>query len=176
MYVRGRYGHGGRPGYGKEWRSQKIRGGGELIDQGVHLIDLARCFLGEFPTVVGHGQNCFWTANVEDNGFMLLRTLEGQTAFLHVSCTEWGKMFSFEVFGHQGKIEVSGLGSCGPERLQLRRNDSPAVLTWEFPGEDDSLGFEMGEFIKDIKTGREPSPGLPDAIEALKVVERVKGE
>jgi predicted dehydrogenase len=174
MYVRGRYGHSGRPGYDREWRSHAVRGGGELLDQGCHLIDLARCFLGEFPTVAGHGQTCYWDMEVEDNGFMLLRNKGGQTAFLHVSCTEWGKIFSFEVFGQKGKIEVSGLISCGPERLSLHRIDTGEKTVWEFPSDDDSFGYEMAEFLKDIKAGREPSPGLTDAIAALRVIERVK--
>src|SRR5690242_7981311 len=54
MFIRGRYGHGGRPGYDREWRAvREISGGGELIDQGAHLIDLSRWFLGEFPSVRG---------------------------------------------------------------------------------------------------------------------------
>src|SRR5262249_2080559 len=61
MFVRGRYGHGGRPGYDKEWRAvPELSGGGELLDQGIHLIDLARWFLGDFEQVQGHIATCFW--------------------------------------------------------------------------------------------------------------------
>src|SRR5664279_2020263 len=61
MFLRARYGHGGRLGYEKEWRADAaLSGGGELIDQGVHLIDLARWFLGDFPQVDGTAQTCFW--------------------------------------------------------------------------------------------------------------------
>ena len=75
MFVRGRYGHGGRPGYDKEWRAvPELSGGGELIDQGMHLIDLARWFLGDFEKVQGHIATYFWNMPVEDNGFLLLRT------------------------------------------------------------------------------------------------------
>ena len=111
---------------------------------------------------------------MDDNGFMLLRTKAGQTASLHVSATEWGKMFSFEVFGRLGKLEVSGLGSCGPERLTFRPVDGE-IESWEFPGPDDSFAVEMREFLKDIRLGRSPVPGLTDAIRALRVVERIKG-
>src|SRR5262245_6580764 len=68
MYVRGRYGHGGRIGMENEWRCQKsLAGGGELIDQGVHLIDLARWFLGELRLDYGAPLTCYWPIGVEDN-------------------------------------------------------------------------------------------------------------
>ena len=75
----------------------------------------------------------------------------------------------------KGKIEVSGLISCGPERLLFHRTDTGEKMVWEFPSDDDSFSFEMGEFLTDIRTGREPSPGLTDAIAALRVIEQVKG-
>jgi predicted dehydrogenase len=149
--VRGRYGHGGRSGYDKEWRgSVELSGGGELLDQGVHLIDLSRWFLGEFYQVLGAVNSYFWNswqapscvgislgtlpttefsgqlAEVEDNAFMLLRTRKGQTAMLHVSWTQWKNLFSFEVFGPKGFVIVEGLGgSYGQEQLTIaRRSDS----------------------------------------------------
>src|SRR4051794_5232297 len=104
MFLRGRYGHGGRWGMEKEWRGNpQIAGGGEMLDQGVHLVDLARWFLGEFPQVNGHVSTDFWDWPVEDNGFALLRTAKGQTAMLHASCSEWKNIFSFEIYGKVGK-------------------------------------------------------------------------
>ena len=86
MYIRGRYGHGGRPGYEKEWRADSaISGGGELLDQGVHLIDLSRWFLGEFTQIQGYIHTYFWKMPVEDNGFMYLENAAGQVAWLQVS-------------------------------------------------------------------------------------------
>jgi len=175
MYVRGRYGHGGRPGYDREWRAQAVHGGGELIDQGVHLIDLARWFLGDFVEVQGMVETCYWDMEVEDNGWMLLRTSTEKVAQLHVSCTEWGKLFYFELFGKGGKIEVSGLVSCGPERLMLHDRTTGQSKVWEWPAPDDSLEFEMTEFLEDIELNRQPVPGLSDALETLRVVERIKG-
>src|SRR5687768_3962392 len=72
MFVRGRYGQGGRLGMEKEWRGKKaIAGGGEMLDQGVHLIDLSRWFLGDFADVAGSVERFFWDWEVEDNGFCL---------------------------------------------------------------------------------------------------------
>ncbi len=119
LYIRGRYGHGGRIGYDREWRADPaIAGGGELLDQGVHLIDLARWFLGDFVEVSGHVATYFWDMPVEDNGFLSVRTAGGQSAWLHASCTEWKNLFSFEIFGRDGKLQIDGLGgSYGVERL-----------------------------------------------------------
>src|SRR4030095_2902959 len=88
MFLRARYGHGGRVGYEQEWRAQPdLSGGGELIDQGVHLIDLARWFLGDFTEIHGTAHTYYWNMPVDDNGFLLLKTAKQQVAFLHASCT-----------------------------------------------------------------------------------------
>ena len=105
MYLRARYGHGGRPGYEKEWRAKlSVSGGGELIDQGSHLIDLSRLFLGEFNKVKGFINTYFWKMSVEDNAFLILKTYSNKIAFLHASWTEWKNMFSFEIFWYSWKI------------------------------------------------------------------------
>ena len=94
MFIRARYGHGARVGYEKEWRANPaLSGGGELIDQGPHLIDLSRWFLGEFTQIQGHAHTFYWEMPVDDNGFLVLKTASQQTAFLHVSCTEWKNLF-----------------------------------------------------------------------------------
>ena len=122
MFVRGRYGHGGRLGMEKEWRGDPaVSGGGEMLDQGVHLIDLARWFLGDFTDVSGHVATYFWDWPVEDNGFALLRTAAGQVAWLHASCTEWKNLFSFEIYGRDGKL------AHRRPRRQLRRR-APRLL------------------------------------------------
>ena len=179
MFIRARYGHGGRPGYEREWRAQPHRsGGGELIDQGIHLIDLARWFLGDFIEVEGFAQTYFWNMPVDDNAFMLLKTASRQVAFLHASWTEWKNTFSWELYGRDGKLQVDGLGgSYGVERLtwyqMLPEMGPPQTTSWEFPMADDSWSVEMKEFMDDIRTGREPSAGLTDAIAALTVVGRI---
>jgi predicted dehydrogenase len=182
MYIRARYGHGGRPGYEREWRADPRRsGGGELLDQGVHLIDLARWFAGEFTKVSGHVGNYFWPMSVEDNGFLMLQTATGQIAWLHASCTEWKNLFSFEIFGRQGKLQVDGLGgSYGTERLtyyrMLPEMGPPETTCWEFPGTDDSWQAEIEHFAHCIATGAPPSGGLEDALAALEIVDRVYQE
>jgi predicted dehydrogenase len=179
LYVRGRYGHGGRPGYEREWRADpEVSGGGELMDQGTHLIDLARWFLGDFAHVDGYRATYFWEMPVEDNGFLLLRTATNRVAFLHASWTEWKNLFSFEIFGRRGKLEVSGLGgSYGVERVTHYKMSAalgpPETISWEYPMPDDSWQVEFSAFLDDIRRHRTPEPGIPDAQAALRVIEQV---
>jgi len=179
MFIRGRYGHGGRVGYDREWRSDPaLSGGGELMDQGVHLIDLARWFLGDFSRIEGHAQTCYWDMPVDDNAFLNLRTEAGQTAFLHVSCTEWKNLFSFEIYGRDAKLHIEGLGgSYGIERLyfykMLPEMGPPDTTIYEFPRGDRSWNLEMRAFEDDIRSGREPEPGLSEAMAALDAVETI---
>ncbi len=176
MFMRGRYGHGGRVGYDREWRANPaLSGGGELIDQGVHLIDLSRWFLGPFTTVEGFAATYFWDMPVDDNAFLTLRTAGGQCAFLHVSCSEWKNLFSLEIYGRTGKLAIDGLGgSYGVERItwyqMLPEMGPPDTVSWEFPRGDQSWAIEFREFVKDIHEGREPDPGLQDAKAALEAV------
>jgi predicted dehydrogenase len=180
LFVRGRYGHGGRAGYDKEWRAiPEKSGGGELVDQGCHLIDLSRWFLNaEFSKVQGTIATYFWDMPVEDNGFLLLRTDAGQTAFLHATWTEWKNLFSFEIYGRDGKVEVAGLGgSYGTERVTHYKMSPelgpPETFAWEYPMADNSWETEFQLFLEDIREGREPSPGIRDAQAALRVIEAV---
>lgn len=182
MFVRARYGHGARIGYDKEWRANPaLSGGGELIDQGPHLIDLSRWFLGEMTEVQGFAHTYFWNMPVDDNGFMLLKTAKKQAAFLHVSCTEWKNLFSLEIYGKSGKLDLSGLGgSYGVEKItwyrMLSEMGPPETTAWGYPMEDDSWAVEIAEFFEDIRLDREPSASLPDAQAALKIVESIYRE
>src|SRR5437867_1408663 len=100
LFARCRYGHGGRPGYEREWRmNPALSGGGELLDQGIHVIDLFRWFLGDLQVVAGATANWVWKAPVEDNVFALFRTRQGQIASLHASWTQWKNLFSLEIYG-----------------------------------------------------------------------------
>ena len=180
MFLRAHYGHGGRPGYDREWRADPVRsGGGELIDQGPHLIDLSRWLFGsEFTAVDGFAHTYFWNMPVDDNAFLLLRTADGKAASLHVSCTEWKNTFSLEIYGRSGKIDISGLGgSYGIERItfykMLPQMGPPETTAWEYPMADNSWEVEFAEFLDDIRLDRPPSAGLADAIAALRIIERI---
>jgi predicted dehydrogenase len=179
MFIRARYGHGGRVGYDKEWRANpKLSGGGELIDQGIHLIDLAGWFLGGFKKIDGHAATFFWNMPVDDNAFLDLRTTSGQTAWLHVSCTEWKNLFSFEIYGRHAKLHIEGLGgSYGVEKLyhyQMKPEMGPPdTKLYEFSGPDESWRMEMTEFEQDVQLKRKPDAGLAAARAALQIVEEI---
>ncbi len=179
MYIRGRYGHGGRLGYEKEWRAiPEIAGGGELLDQGVHLIDLSRWFAGEFPAVSGHVGTYYWNMPVEDNGFLMLKTAKQQVAWLHVSCSETRNIFSFEIFGREGKLEIQGLGgSYGLEGLThyqlLPELGPPMISSWQWPFEDKSWAAELDYFVKCIESGQPPEGNLDDALAALEIIQSI---
>jgi predicted dehydrogenase len=177
--IRGRYGHGGHVGYERTWRfDPAMAGGGELIDQGMHLIDLSRWFLGDFNNVSGFTANYFWESPVEDNAFLLLRTREDHVAWLHVNCAEWKNLFSFEIFGRDGKLQIDGLGgSYGVERLtyykMLPEMGPPETFMWEYPFDDHSWELEFRAFVHAIEHGAPPPTSLQDAKAALEIVEKV---
>ncbi len=183
MFIRARYGHGARLGYEKEWRADpKLSGGGELIDQGPHLIDLSRWIFGKsLEYSSGSLNSYFWEMPVEDNAFLILKTKKSQVAFLHVSCTEWKNTFSFEVYGKKGKLVIDGLGgSYGVERLthykMLPEMGPPETYIYEFPMSDNSWSLEIEEFCKDIIQDRETECGLNAAYEVLKIIEKAYKE
>ena len=122
-YLRCFYGHGGRPGYDQEWRADReLSGGGELLDQGIHVIDLFRWFLGDFEEAFGYTNTYFWDMDVEDNAFAFFKTGKGQVALMQTSWTQWKNSFTFEIFGESGYLMVDGLGgSYGTETLRIGR-------------------------------------------------------
>jgi predicted dehydrogenase len=178
MFVRARYGHGGRLGYENEWRLQRdISGGGELVDQGSHLIDLSRWFLGDLEVAFAATPKFFWPGSVDDNCFLALRNTAGCMAWLHASWTEWKNLFSLEIMGRDGKLAIDGLGgSYGVERLTLHRMlpqmGPPETTIWEFPFPDRSFAAELDNFAAAI-AGQERLVGdLDDAVANLEIVHK----
>ena len=118
---------------------------------------------------------------VEDNGFALLKTADGRVAWLHASCTEWKNLFSFEIFGRVGKLQIDGLGgSYGTERLTFYRMlpemGPPETSAWEYPREDRSWHAEVEHWAACIETGQQPCGTVHDALAALTIVERLYEE
>ncbi len=198
-YIRCIYGHGGRPGYEKEWRaSMDLCGGGELLDQGVHVVDLFRLFLGDFDEVYGHINTFYWNMEVEDNAFAMFRTKNGQVAVMHTSWTQWKNKFLFEIFGEKSYLVVDGLGgNYGLEKLIIGKrktkidNHNLEIEDWKsevrsqvqylggppeeeiigFPGPDISWIEEWKEFISAIKEDREPLGSGYDGMMANKLID-----
>jgi predicted dehydrogenase len=177
LYMRARYGHGGRPGYEKEWRfNPEISGGGQLIDQGSHLIDLSRFFSGE-KLELAHSmlKNYFWHAPAEDTGLLVLEGKDGKSATLFTSCVQWKNLFSFEIFLERAQVNVDGLGrSYGTETLTVYRMKPemgpPGIEARKFEGEDASFRAETADFIGKIGG----KPGLcataDDALESISII------
>ena len=181
QFMRVVYGFGGRPGYEKEWRHVKeIAGGGELIDQGVHIIDLARWFLGDIAEVQGMNADLFWHSEVEDNAFVLLKTKDGKVASLHASWSEWKPTYRLELYGLEGYLRIEGLGRKygGTEKVFVgRRTDQYGVASEDViecdPNADNSLRDEFQEFIAAVREERAPQPSAEDGLAVLKVVEEI---
>jgi predicted dehydrogenase len=180
LHIRARYGHGGRPGYEREWRADRaVSGGGELLDQAVHLVDLVRHLAGDVDLAFAELRTDFWNTEVEDNAFLALRPRAGGFAWLHASWTEWKNLFSLEIALRQAKIEITGLGgSYGTERLtlfeMLPEMGPPQTTSWEWPFPDRSWEREMEDVLAEVG-GAAPAAvgaGLDDAVAVLDVVDQ----
>ncbi|MBI3544936.1 MAG: Gfo/Idh/MocA family oxidoreductase [Deltaproteobacteria bacterium] len=177
MFLRARYGHGGRLGMEKEWRfDPKLGGGGELIDQGVHLLDLIHWFFGPLPLQSSLVRTNFWPAEVDDNAVLTCAAEEGeQWATFHVSCSEWKNTFSLELYGRTGKILVTGLGgSYGKETLtyyQMQPEMGPPPFeTFEFEGADRSWELDLKNLVDHVE---KKTPLLGDLASARYCLEQV---
>jgi predicted dehydrogenase len=177
--IRARYGHGGRRGYETEWRAQKeISGGGELIDQGSHLLDLVRFIGGEIEIEYADTPTLFWEMKVEDNAFIAGRINDSAKFWLHASWSEWKNLFSFEVFFKTAKIEITGLGgSYGRESLRIYfRKDGfgiPEVTDLGFPEEDLSWESEFNDVTAQIAGGAHIGSTGQDALVILEKIQEI---
>jgi predicted dehydrogenase len=172
MFVRGRYGHGGRLGMEAEWRCQLERsGGGEIVDQGMHLLDLTHWAMGPLPLHSALLRTQFWDTAVDDNAALLLGApgdRRAPWATLHVSWTEWKNLFSLEVYCRTAKFHVEGLvKSYGPQSLKVFRMKPelgpPDVEELSWPNEDVSWLEEWRHFRAAIADGTPVLGGLEDA-------------
>jgi predicted dehydrogenase len=182
MHLRGRYGHGGRLGYEREWRAEPARsGGGELIDQGMHLLDLSHWIAGPLELRCALLRTHFWDTPVEDNAALLLGRGDARNdpwAMLHVTWTEWKNMFSLEVYCRFAKLQVDGLvRSYGPQRLRIYRMGPelgpPQLEEVAYPDEDVSWAAEWEHFADALMAadGRPLLGNLGDARYAWTQVE-----
>ncbi len=178
MFMRARYGHGGRLGYESEWRARpELSGGGELIDQGVHLLDLVHWFLGPLPLRSAFATTSFWKMAVDDNAVVTLAAPGpgAPWATFHVSCSEWKNTFSLELYGRTGKVLVQGLGgSYGRETLtyyrMLPQMGPPEAEVREFEGPDASWGLDLENLVDHVARGAPLLGDLRSARYAMEVV------
>lgn len=182
LHLRARYGHGGRPGYEREWRAQPGRsGGGELTDQGMHLLDIVHWLAGPLPLHSALLRTHFWDAPVEDNAALILGQSglrDGPWAMLHVTWTEWKNLFSIEIYCRTAKLQVDGLvRSYGPQRLRIYRMrpemGPPDLEQLDFPDEDRSWAAEWAHFAAALAAG-DGRPLLGDLADARYAWEQVE--
>lgn len=138
LWMRGRYGKSVTPDYCEQWRAKKeLAGGGILIDQGIHMLDLFQYLGGDFDSVKAELSNLYWKMDVEDNAFVILRNTENNcVASLHSTMTQWRHLFSLEVFLEKGYMVLNGLitstMSYGKEILTIAKSRSAApAATWQ---------------------------------------------
>lgn len=162
------------------WRLRRAEaGGGILLDQGIHMVDLMRCFSGDFTDIKSFIDNSFWQCDVEDNAYTIMRTENGTVAMLHSSATQWRHMFSLEIGLTEGTLTLSGIlsstKSYGQETLTVTRadpnaNGSPPATTKSYI-HDNSWANEINDFTRHI-LGDTPVE-IGNSHDALKTMELV---
>jgi 1,5-anhydro-D-fructose reductase (1,5-anhydro-D-mannitol-forming) len=186
LWMRGRYGKSVDHAYYNNWRAKKeLSGGGILIDQGIHMLDLFLLFGKNFDKISASVSNLYWNLEVEDNVFATLENTEtGLTAALHSTMTQWRHLFSLEVFLEKGYMVLNGLktssNSYGDEVLSIARNRSTApAATWEDEEHttyhnDSSWEFEMREYFEAIRGNQKIRSGnSDDALKLMKVIDKI---
>jgi predicted dehydrogenase len=186
LWMRGRYGKSVTPDYFTEWRAKKeLAGGGILLDQGIHMLDLFLYLGGDFDRIKAEISNLYWNLEVEDNAFVILKNSKtGMVANLHSTMTQWRHLFSLEIFMEKGYMVLNGLitssGSYGEEILTIAKNRSAApAATWKDEVitkymVNNSWRYEMEYFINAIKTNTAVSVGnSADALKLMKIIDNI---
>jgi predicted dehydrogenase len=179
--LRGVYGKSRVIPFSGGWRSKReFAGGGILLDQGIHMVDLMRLFCGEFTDVKSYISNDYWKHDVEDNAFALLKDKYGRIAMLNSSATQWQHKFSLDISLSEGYIELSGIlsgsKSYGEEKIVIGRRDEESEngqmesTTIKFL-QDNSWKEEIFEFADAIINNKKIDSGSSyDALETMKLV------
>jgi len=186
LWMRGRYGKSVDESYFNNWRAKrKLAGGGILIDQGIHMVDLFIFLGGDFDNVHASVSNLYWNLNVEDNVFATLENSKtGIAASLHSTMTQWRHLFSLEVFLEKGYFVLNGLktssNTYGEEILTIAKNRSAApAATWEDEKNitfqnDDSWESEVDHFLSAIKNnGKIEIGNTHDALMLMKIIDKM---
>lgn len=186
LWMRGRYGKSVDKTFYSNWRAKKkYAGGGILIDQGIHMLDLFLYLGGDFDRVQASVSNLYWNLNVEDNVFATLEnTKTGIAASLHSTMTQWRHLFSLEVFLQKGYLILNGLktssNTYGDEILTITKNRSAApAATWEDEENitfhnDESWESELNQFFDAIKNNKKIKSGnSSDALRLMKIVDEI---
>jgi predicted dehydrogenase len=181
--IRGVYGKSKIVSFASGWRAERnYAGGGILLDQGIHMVDLMRLFCGEFEHVQSYVSNSYWHHDVEDNVYALLRDRKGRVAMLHSSATQWQHKFSLDIALTEGFIELKGIlsgsKSYGEEQLVIgHRNESDTgtareeIITYL---EDPSWANEVDEFADAItKKSAIVCGTAEDALRTMELVYRI---
>ena len=178
--LRGVYGKSKMVSFESDWRTQRsIAGGGILLDQGIHMVDMMRLFAGDFTQVYSFVSNDHWKHDVEDNAYALMRTQEGVVAMFHSSATQWRHRFSLEITLSKGALILSGIlsgsKSYGAETLSVvyaSENDGgdPREQTTRY-NQDNSWRDEVFEFADAILQDKSIANG--SSLEALKTMRLV---
>ena len=165
------------------WRAHReSAGGGILLDQGIHMVDLMRCCAGEFSDIKSFVSNDFWGQDVEDNAYALMRSESGVVAMLHSSATQWRHKFSLEITMETGALILSGIlsstKSYGQETLTIAYREetaagNPRETTTSYI-HDNSWSDEIDDFADCIIKNRPVEVGTSfDAYKTMELVYKI---
>ena len=189
LWMRGRYGKSVDESYFDTWRAKKeLAGGGIVLDQGIHMVDLFLYLGGNFDEVQATVSNLYWRLDgIEDNVFAILKNNEsGMVASLHSTMTQWRHLFSLEIFLEAGYMTLNGLktssGTYGEEVLTIAKNRTEApAATWD---DEERIHFtldrswlrEVNHFLDAINEDTDIKIGTSDdALKVMKIVDKIYG-